>query len=443
MKAKILVSLLLITAAAVYSFTRSENNSAVKLISSEDPPQTDFILGAMSNVFDNTMYNYLSDSLNFNMWHLYAGPVANYGWTYNDGTRIPADTLGADTNSYGPLIKYRITQNSQNDLMTLMTRPVITYFSYGQRSDYQMEESTKVDPYYFFYTYKYSKVNNPFVTDIEDNSQYGNGEYVKRCIYDRDSPGSNAGLIVSGLKGNKEQANTFWDVPYLGDANNDWYIMPRIRIDSVFANDPLNQEKEVCKIIITNWDGDSLTQILKVKNFKPNIGSIYNGDYLEEYFHYLNDSILNLIIPASNWFNPNQTDPFGNNDGQIDFKVYWYAKCDMWIDRIRVENEPARRLMTKPDENPYLIKQLEYEIKGIALLMRQSLYSNYQPYKFYIEEFEMNHLPSIGYVNKMIRDLTNDSMSLMVNYNYDLVKAFIPDSDLIGHSDSPEKNNSN
>lgn len=58
--------------------------------------------------------------------------------------------------------------------------------------------------------------------------------------------------------------------------------------------------------------------------------------------------------------------------------------------------------------------------------MKRNITNGHEPYKFYIEEFEMSHLPCIGYVNKMIKNLTNDSMSLMVNYNYDLVRAFIP-----------------
>ena len=406
-----------------YSFEKMDKGTRVETLS-EEPPQNEFILGAMSNVFDNTMYNFLSDSLRFNMWHLYAGPVADYGWTYDNGYRIPSDVLGGDTNIYSPFIKNRISQNSQHKLMTLMQRPVTTYFAYGQRSDYQMEESTKVDPYYFFYTYNYSRVDSPSVFDTQDYSYNGGGAYVKKCVYNRNAPGSNAGLIVRGLKGNKEQANTFWPNQQLGDTFYDWYIMPRIRIDSAFANDTANQNTQVCKIVITNWDGDSVIQVLKVKNFKHQ-DSLYNGNYIDEYFPYSTDPIQNFKIDAGNWFNPNQTDPFGH-EGQIDFKVYWYDKCDMWIDRIRVENEPARRLMTVPDQYPNLNNQLRHEILNIALAMRNSLNSKYQPYKFYIEEFEMNNLPTIGYVNKMIRDLTNDSMSLMVNYNYDLVRAFIP-----------------
>ena len=29
--------------------------------------------------------------------------------------------------------------------------------------------------------------------------------------------------------------------------------------------------------------------------------------------------------------------------------IVWYGFCDMWIDYIRVENEPARELLTKND----------------------------------------------------------------------------------------------
>lgn len=66
------------------------------------------------------------------------------------------------------------------------------------------------------------------------------------------------------------------------------------------------------------------------------------------------------------------------------------------------------------------------EVEDIAMAEINS--GNESPYKFYIEEFEMNHLPCIGYLNKKIIEYSNGRMSLMVNYNHDLVKAFIPNS---------------
>ena len=51
------------------------------------------------------------------------------------------------------------------------------------------------------------------------------------------------------------------------------------------------------------------------------------------------------------------------------------------------------------------------------IAMAEIISGNESPYKFYIEEFEMNHLPSIGYLNKKIIEYSDGRLSLMVNYS--------------------------
>ncbi|MBK6878968.1 MAG: hypothetical protein IPG99_21655 [Ignavibacteria bacterium] len=221
-----------------------------------------------------------------------------------------------------------------------------------------------------------------------------------------------------------EHINTYWGVTWLGDSHYDWYIMPRIRIDTAFANNPANQDVEVCRVVINNRDGDSLTQVIKVKNFKETEDSTYLGEYIEEYYSRPGNPISNLKIPAGYWFNNDPEVSFGDQNCRVDFKVFWYDKCDMWIDRIRVEDEPAHNLLTLKSSE--LEEYIRAEVQDIAMAEINS--GNESPYKFYIEEFEMNHLPCIGYLNKKIIEYSNGRMSLMVNYNHDLVKAFIPNS---------------
>ncbi|MBX7042017.1 MAG: hypothetical protein K1X85_03850, partial [Ignavibacteria bacterium] len=223
-------------------------------------------------------------------------------------------------------------------------------------------------------------------------------------------------------RGNMEQINTYWGVTWLGDSHYDWYIMPRIRIDTAFANNPANQNTEVCKVIIKNRDGDSLTQIIKVRNFLTSDFSIYSGLYLDSFYSYSGNLITNLKIPAGYWFNDSSHVSFGDLKCRVDFKVFWYDKCDMWIDRIRVEDEPAHRFLTQKSTD--YEDWIRDEVRDIVMAEINS--GNESPYKFYIEEFEMNHLPCIGYLNRKIIEYSNGRMSLMVNYNHDLVKAFIP-----------------
>ncbi|MBK8382873.1 MAG: hypothetical protein IPL16_13515 [Ignavibacteria bacterium] len=76
-------------------------------------------------------------------------------------------------------------------------------------------------------------------------------------------------------------------------------------------------------------------------------------------------SITNLQVPVSNWFNDSAK--FGINDthSKVDFKVFWYDKCDMWIDRIRVENQPAHRMITLHDS--IVEEWIRAEVEDIAM----------------------------------------------------------------------------
>lgn len=422
MNRKNLLGFVLLSIALLYSFDRSESEKhRIYANAQSGILQDSFLLGAMHDYLDST-YVYLSDTLGFNVWHKYTIPKG-WGWPvmHNNCSTLAADQLDTPVHKYSADIRARLDTNLANNLLTLMDRPKFQYLAFGQRSDYQCEDISKVDPDYWFYTYYNSTDNGSTIKDTLDYSNGGAG-YVKRCLYNRSNPGSNARMLFDSLRGNMEQINTYWGVTWLGDSHYDWYIMPRIRIDTAFANNPANQNTEVCKVIVKNRDGDSLTQIIKVRNFLTSDFSIYSGLYLDSFYSYSGNLITNLKIPAGYWFNDSSHVSFGDLKCRVDFKVFWYDKCDMWIDRIRVEDEPAHRFLTQKSTD--YEDWIRDEVRDIVMAEINS--GNESPYKFYIEEFEMNHLPCIGYLNKKIIDYSNGRMSLMVNYNHDLVKAFIP-----------------
>lgn len=426
MKKKIYLSIALVTISLFYSFSKFTSLSESIFLKTETfNPQDSFLLGSMHDYRDST-YIYLSDTLGFNFWHKYTIPkntTGGWGWPVmgKKDVFLPADQLDTPVSRYVTDIRARLDTNNSNNLLTLLDRPKFEYLAFGQRSDYQCENISKVDPDYWFYTYYNSTDNGTTIKDTLDYSNGGSG-YSKRCRYTQSNPGANAQMLFDSLRGNKEQINTYWPVTWLGDSHEPWYIMPRIRIDTAFANNPGNQNVEVCRIIVKNRDGDSVTQIIKVKNFKPSLTSRYDGSYIDSFYTYFEDPIENLKIPAGYWFNDNPEVSFGDQHCRVDFKVYWYDKCDMWIDRIRVENQTAHDLLTL--HLPKIEEWIRDEVEDIAMAEINS--GNQSPYKFYIEEFEFNHLPCIGYLNKKIKEYSNGRLSLMVNYNYDLIKAFIP-----------------
>ena len=389
-----------------------------------------FLVGAMFNGRD-VNYTY-SDFFKFNTWYYYTGMTSSgfqFGWP-----GIPSDTVFAHINHYGSQVRNRIDANYNAGMLTLSDRPKIQYIAFGQRSDYQCESENfmeqEVRERYGFYTYNYSDVGANYI----DSSQHGSGARVRYCSPNNHSTDGGQtfmqmepGYVVRGLKTNREQINRSWDWHYsIDDGNHAWYVKPRIRVDTAFANNLANLNTEVCKIEVLDFNGNIIhTTVLKVLNFKENAQSSYNGDYLENYFNLpQNDS--NLIIPDGSLFNPDKK-LLWDMDCQVDFRVWWYGQCDMWIDYVRVENELAVKLFRGDYDNTWL----QWEVVDIA---------NQHPGKlidFYIEEYEFNMLPAIKYVNEKIISLSNGQLSLMTNLNRGLLEVHLPSGWKTGESRNP------
>jgi len=97
----------------------------------------------------------------------------------------------------------------------------------------------------------------------------------------------------------------------------------------------------------------------------------------------------------------------------------------MWIDYVKIQNEPAFRLLSHyndvqiPGLGDNKVKEW---LVGECELAKDALDQGGLITNFYIEEFEINHTPCMKFVNHIIDSITNNSLSLMCNYNYDLFK---------------------
>jgi hypothetical protein len=382
-------------------------------------------------MFNGRDVNYTySDFFKFNTWHYYTGMTSSgfqFGWP-----GIPSDTVLAHIDHYGTQVRNRIDANYNAGMLTLSDRPKIQYIAFGQRSDYQCESENfmeqEVRERYGFYTYNYSDVGANYI----DSSQHGSGARVRYCSPNNHSTDGGQtfmqmepGYVVRGLKTNREQINRSWDWHYsIDDGNHAWYVKPRIRVDSAYANNPANLNKEVCRIEVLNFDGDTIkTTNIRVANFIEN--NEYSGEYIEYFFDLHQDSLLEISDGKS--FNPDEK-PLWDTRCQVDFRVWWYGQCDMWIDYVRVENEIAEQLFRSNDNfDPWL----SWEVEEIA---------NNHPGKlidFYIEEYEFNMLPAIKYVNEKIISLSNGQLSLMTNLNRGLLEVHLPSGWKTGESRNP------
>ncbi|MFZ1320742.1 MAG: hypothetical protein WAT71_04225 [Ignavibacteria bacterium] len=400
MKIKIIFSFVLFLSVILFLFTKpfAQNNS-----STPPSPDNQFLITAMACGGVDTNYTNIPD-LGLNAWHTYTGPEG--GWP-----GISNDRYDSATSAYSGAVIQRINDNKNHGMRSVMDRPKIEYLAFGQKSEYQCEGVSKVDPNFWYYTYDTNEVGQNF----QDNTQFGNNQWVRFCDADSNNPGSVQGYVVKSLKANREQANRYWP-SWIADSSYAWYVMPKIRIPT-----GISDNTPVCRVEVLDWNGTIIKNLdLIAKNFMKGQVVQYDGRYREDYFFgtTFDSSAIDIPIGAICAGDRRDFTEWWSVPVKTDFRVYWYGQCDMWIDYVKVENEPAHQLFSG------IWDQQIREETDIALSNYDP--SNPIPNNFYIEEFEFNIVDAMKYVNTIIKERSNFKLSLMVNLNYPLFKVHIP-----------------
>ncbi|MBK8980793.1 MAG: hypothetical protein IPM38_00350 [Ignavibacteria bacterium] len=142
-KKNLLISLILFVSVLSLFFTGNNINNAENSNSAETAnPLDSFVIGAMGDAYGER--EILRDSLKFNTWHTYTN-FEDGGWIHGFYNGIPGDTTFADSSTYYQGIKNIIEINHNYDMKTMMDRPKTSYLAWGQRSDYQCEETIADD----------------------------------------------------------------------------------------------------------------------------------------------------------------------------------------------------------------------------------------------------------------------------------------------------------
>lgn len=415
MKTKLLISLVLFLTLAAFIFkTPSENVNNNLIVSPPVSVDKEFLITVMNSQIDHN-YQYFPQ-LGANAWHSYASPFG--GW-YG----IPNDRYDVSGTVYGPYLVDKINLNRTTyGFRTIMDRPKTEYLIWGQRSDYQCEDISEGQDYWF-YAYNTHQAGR----DTNDYAFNGNGARVKYCQTIPGNLGSNAGYVAKDLRANREQANKQWNETQRDDRWK-WYVMPRIRIDTSVLN--INPNTKVCSIIMVDWNGVKIDSVdILADNFQKNTQNPYDGNYLEEYFFSHDPTAIPNAIeidsgvicpgPARNFWDWSSID--STNTIKTDFRVYWYGMCDMWIDYVRVENTPAHQLFkqTGVDWDTELKSETDFALTGYDP-------NNPIPNNFYIEEFEFNTVPCMKYVDSIITTHSDGKITLMANLNYSLFNVHTP-----------------
>jgi|WetSurMetagenome_2_1015567.scaffolds.fasta_scaffold15127_2 hypothetical protein len=243
---------------------------------------------------------------------------------------------------------YDYIKNHKKELLSIKSEPektLLKYLTLAERIDFKCTEMTGNDNNENMYGFKNS-INNKDcgIYDIIDETVFGKNAKVKYCHYDKNAPKYTDTTILSDIFDYVEnKKNIFSNYDF------NWQITPRIRIDPVFANDFENYKLPVCCVIVINSAGDTIlfTDILAM-HFKDNLNGKYKGEYIEKYYFLPGNENLTIIPEMmTNKMTGEKIKPKYRNIKDI--KIHWYGYCDIWLDYVRVENEPAKELLTKND----------------------------------------------------------------------------------------------
>lgn len=412
MKTKIIYSIFLLISLLFlfdsFSILKVNRGNLSLSVTQQENIAGKFMITAMNSGYDNTSdaYARLSDTFKVNSWHKY-------------GSWFSGDVVDGDPGVIANGVISRLNRNDLRDIRTVFQRPVTTYAAYGQRSDYQCENiSHGAD--YWFYGYNSSEMNT-YVGDVPDS-----GGIVKHASLNGSSPGVWEGYLVKNLRSNREQCNK--KIGHLLDNRHKWYLRPRMRIPT-----GLNDTTKVCRIEIVDWN-DTLRKSIELiaLNFRAQ-NSVYSGNYMDKFYFVAN--VLSAIEIDTNDICPGPAkDPYAwkNEPMKTDYRVYWYGQCDLWIDYIRLEDEPARRLFEGE-----LNTQINAEVN-----FAKANFDPEHPNHFYQEEFEFNHTPCIKEVNRIIETASGSELTFMVNLNLEMYNTVIPfynDSSRIFSADDIQK----
>ncbi|MGA2668257.1 MAG: T9SS type A sorting domain-containing protein [Ignavibacteria bacterium] len=424
-KTRTLISLILILlTVSAFIYNRASIETVVpppQSLPAPDPVTglpNQFLIGVFNGGYMPTWNQF--QELNMNIWHHYPNNVTSIqndqGWTRH----IAQDLLGNDISMYRTRVQQLLDTNQDNNLYTLMNRVKIDQLGYGSRSDYQCESRSNIlNNDLDFYCYQQSETGTDYLSD----PPYGQDIRGKYCGYvNQTNMGSgwmNQGYVVKTLYTNREQADMN-SIYWIADKIHKFLIKPSIRIDPNISND-----KKVCRVEIWSWDNVKLRETdIYASNFRD-AQHPYTGQYIENYFGLQEPWDLKFGYPnqrgtePGDEINPDHIAPGDwTQQCNIDFRVWWYGECEMWIDYVRVDNDKADELF-KGEHDDWL----QQEAQQLAC------YNN-SPIKFYLEEWEFNHLPCLAYVSRKLKEYSQPygrNINLAVALNYAYMIYLIPD----------------
>ncbi len=372
----LIVSLVLISLNSISS--KETNTDNILTSGTSDPDE--FLIGAY-NVGCDTNNPMLE--LGLNIWHRF---LDQYD-TIIPGmkqTRFPKGFIHNDrlfdTGNESDVAQY-YTQKviPLNNNYIYLTRPKIEMLTFAQRSDYHPFDigyHVPSDLGNWWYGYNNVERGEPF----NDNSI---GKYVRKCTQGQ----QDSGYVLKGLRPNREQV---WrDIPnnFFNDSNYSWYVRPSVKIPTTTP-----PGTKIFRVEIYRKDDSLLKKVDIIRNNFNVGGNEYDGNYIDDY-NFTGTSPLVITNGGDLYGSPAVKDT-----SYLDYRIFWYGNCDMWIQHVRVENDWAADLFKGEYEKPGK-EWIQWEVQNIAAQIGN------KAYKYLIDESEYNMYPAIGYLNHKIDSL--------------------------------------
>jgi hypothetical protein len=381
-----IIMLLFLVFLSLESLSSKENEKNNSVNTQKADPD-EFLIGAyhVGCASNNPM-----QELGLNIWHRFImdndiNTDTNINQHYLPRGELVEDKLLSNVTSYqSTVIPYYNSKSNLNNNYLYLNRPKIEMLSFAQRSDY-----------------------HPFKIDyhqpsIKGNWWYGYAEHDTNVAVERIDNDTlvmfskqgvkDSGYVVKGLRPTWEQVKGQVPNYYFADSIYSWYIKPKVKIST-----NVSDTTKIFRVEIYKKDGVLLKNV-DVK--RSDFGINYNGSYyLDEFFPITNS--LKIKTGTDLYGTPSNPD-----NSKVDYAIFWYGNCDMWLERVRVENNWANELFS----DLYIqtgTNWIQWEAQNIASNLTK-------PYKYLIDESEYNMYPAIGYLNQKINTFNSSTPKLSV-----------------------------
>jgi hypothetical protein len=403
MKSKIFTFIAIFIIALLYYFSISAFKKANGLIKSENAESmTLYIRDTFTNCIFNSSFQEVCGwglgpqlhvarnlnkykELNFNAVHQYDERGSEvYGW----------DSLPVLSHQQINNYQWFLDSVKNDTLYGFFERSFLSKYCYGQRLIYEVPEHQNDETTNYGFVYSSSECGN---------HETDQGRTVIHAVPNT----HNEGNLCYDIYENLQHTDLF---NFRQNERGTWYIKPVMKIPvGMPDNIP------VVRIDVFSFDSTLVKQIFINTNNFHDVGS-YQGNYIEKYFYLTQpldipgkDSLASLNKGRgtdTGWQN-------WNTRCHIDFRVHWLGQCEVWFDKMIVDDKIADNMFDASNQ------------AGINYRINQEVtnFTNHGGlYTFFTDEVHISQVSCIKYIaDKMRQNNPPPRFSIAVTNNVDIM----------------------